>query len=207
MSVQPVHLVRDMVRMFGETFPKNIRIEEESAAGIWPLEVDATQLHQALMNLCINARDAMPDGGVLALSTENVSIDEATAAQTPGAHGGRYVRLRVHDTGSGIPPEVQKRIFEPFFTTKGPGKGTGLGLSTVLDIVRSHGGFMRLDSQVGKGTTFELFMPASLATAPEAAHAPGFPGRTPTESWCCWWTTKVRCAKSHAERWRHSATA
>jgi len=170
-SVQPVHLVRDVVRILDESLPKNIQIEDESAAGIWPVNVDATQLHQALMNLCINARDAMPDGGRLILSAENVSIDEATAAQTPGAHEGRYVRLRVRDTGTGIAPEQQKRIFEPFYTTKALGKGTGLGLSTALGIVRNHGGFMRLDSHVGQGTTFDLFIPAS--PAPVSAAAPG----------------------------------
>jgi CheY-like chemotaxis protein len=160
-----------VVRILDESLPKNIQIEDESAAGIWPVNVDATQLHQALMNLCINARDAMPDGGRLILSAENVSIDEATAAQTPGAHEGRYVRLRVRDTGTGIAPEQQKRIFEPFYTTKALGKGTGLGLSTALGIVRNHGGFMRLDSHVGQGTTFDLFIPAS--PAPVSAAAPG----------------------------------
>jgi hypothetical protein len=168
-SVQPVHLVRDVVRILEESLPKNIQIEDESAGGIWPVNVDATQLHQALMNLCINARDAMPDGGRLVLSAENVSIDKAEAAQTPGAHEGRYVRLRVRDTGTGIAPEVQKRIFEPFFTTKELGKGTGLGLSTALGIVRNHDGFMRLESHLGQGTTFDLFIPALPVAEPTAA--------------------------------------
>jgi PAS domain S-box-containing protein len=171
-SVQPVHLVRDVVRILEESLPKNIQIEDESAAGIWPVNVDATQLHQALMNLCINARDAMSDGGRLILSAENVSIDEAAAALIPGAHEGRYVRLRVRDTGTGIAPEQQERIFEPFYTTKALGKGTGLGLSTTLGIVRAHGGFMRLDSHVGQGTTFDLFIPASPAAASAAAPGP-----------------------------------
>jgi hypothetical protein len=168
-SVQPVHLVRDVVRILAESLPKNIQIEDESAAGIWPVNVDATQLHQVLMNLCINARDAMPGGGSLILSAENVSIDEATAAQTPGAREGRYVRLRVRDTGTGIAPELQERIFEPFFTTKELGKGTGLGLSTALGIVDNHGGFMHFDSHVGQGTTFDVFIPASPAAAPPTA--------------------------------------
>ena len=168
-SVQPVYLVRDMVRMFAESFPKNIQIEDESAGGIWPIDVDATQLYQVLMNLCLNARDAMPDGGKLTLSAENVSVDEATAAQSSGALAGRYVRLRVRDTGSGIAPEIQEQIFEPFFTTKPLGQGTGLGLSTVLSIVRGSGGFLRLDSPVGLGTTFDVFIPAMPAAAPPTA--------------------------------------
>ena len=167
--VQPVHLVRDVVRILAESLPKNIQIEDESAAGIWPVNVDATQLHQVLMNLCINARDAMPGGGSLILSAENVSIDETTAAQTPGAREGRYVRLRVRDTGTGIAPELQERIFEPFFTTKELGKGTGLGLSTAMGIVGNHGGFMHFDSHVGQGTTFDVFIPASPAAAPPTA--------------------------------------
>jgi PAS domain S-box-containing protein len=173
-SLQPKYLLRDMVKLAEETFPKNIQVKDESAAGVCLVEVDATQLYQALMNLCVNARDAMPEGGILSLAVENVTIDETTAAQTPGASAGPFVRLRVRDTGTGIPPKVQERIFEPFFTTKGPGKGTGLGLSTVLGIMRSHGGFVRFDSQVGRGTTFELFIPAAPAalpaTVPGSAH-------------------------------------
>jgi CheY-like chemotaxis protein len=167
--VQPVHLVRDVVRILEESLPKSIHIEDESAAGIWPVNVDATQLHQVLMNLCINARDAMPDGGRLVLSAGNVSIEKAEAAQTSGAHEGRYVRLRVRDTGTGIAPEVQERIFEPFFTTKALGKGTGLGLSTALGIVRNHDGFMRFESHLGQGTTFDLFIPALPVSEPTAA--------------------------------------
>ncbi|MDD2764799.1 MAG: PAS domain S-box protein [Opitutaceae bacterium] len=162
-SLQPKHLVRDMLKITAETFPKNIQVEDESAAEVRLVEGDATQLHQALMNFCVNARDAMPDGGRLTVAAENVTLDEAAAAQMPGAHAGRYVRLRVSDTGGGIPPEVQNRMFEPFFTTKGLGKGTGLGLSTAMGIAKGHGGFVRFCSQVGKGTTFAVYLPAAPA--------------------------------------------
>ena len=160
-------LVRDAVKMAQETFPKLIEIVDQSAAELWPVEVDPTQVHQALLNLCVNARDAMPAGGRLIVAAENVTLDAAEAAGLPGAKAGSYVRLRVTDTGTGIPAEVQERIFEPFFTTKGAGQGTGLGLSTVLGIVKGHGGFVRVDSTVGRGTTFELYFPA-LPLAPAA---------------------------------------
>jgi PAS domain S-box-containing protein len=167
-SLQLRHLLREMVAIAEETFPKNIKIEAEMPDDVWPIEGDPTQLHQALMNLCVNARDAMPEGGTLTLAAANVTIDEATAAQTPGATPGRFVRLCVTDTGSGIPPEVAARLFEPFFTTKGVGKGTGLGLSTVLGILKGHRGFMRLDTQMGRGTTFELYFPAASVAVADA---------------------------------------
>jgi CheY-like chemotaxis protein len=115
------------------------------------------------MNLCINARDAMPGGGVLTLEAANVVLSKEAAEKIPGAQPGSYACLRVTDTGTGIPPEIEAKIFEPFFTTKGVGKGTGLGLSTVVGIVRSHGGFVRVASKVGKGSTFELYLPATKA--------------------------------------------
>jgi PAS domain S-box-containing protein len=167
-SLQLRHLLREMVAIAEETFPKNIKIEAEMPDDVWPIEGDPTQLHQALMNLCVNARDAMPEGGTLTLAAANVTIDEATAAQTPGATPGRFVRVCVTDTGGGIPPEVAARLFEPFFTTKGVGKGTGLGLSTVLGILKGHRGFIRLDTQMGRGTTFELYLPAALVAVADA---------------------------------------
>jgi PAS domain S-box-containing protein len=176
-ALQPKHLVRDMVKMAEQTFPKNIQVENQSGADIWMVEGDVTQLHQALMNLCVNARDAMPDGGRLILGAENVTVDAARAAQMPGAAAGRFVRLRVSDTGMGIPPAVQTRMFEPFFTTKSLGKGTGLGLSTVLGIIKGHGGFIQLDSQVGRGTVFDLYFPA--ATTAPATRVSAAPGTNP----------------------------
>jgi PAS domain S-box-containing protein len=161
--LQPRHLLRELEKLAAETFPKGIRIESDIAADLWPVLGDATQLHQALMNLCINARDAMPAGGVLTLGAANVVLSQEAAEKIPGAQPGSYACLRVTDTGTGIPPEIEAKIFEPFFTTKGVGKGTGLGLSTVLGIVRSHGGFIRVVTKVGQGTTFELYLPATKA--------------------------------------------
>ncbi len=167
-TLRPVHLVRDLVRMVAETFPKNIVVDHRSAPGIWSVEGDATQLHQALLNLCVNARDAMPDGGTLTLAVENVALDDAAAARIVGGRAGRFVCVRVADTGTGIAPEVLERIFEPFFTTKGVGKGTGLGLSTVLGIAKSHQGFVRVASAMGRGTTFELYLPAATVARTRA---------------------------------------
>ena len=157
------HLLRDMAKMADETFSKSIQVVTGAAPDLWLVEADATQMHQVLMNLCINARDAMPAGGTLTLAAANVTIDASTAARTPGASAGPYVRLRITDTGTGIPVELRERIFEPFFTTKEPGKGTGLGLSTVLGIMRGHRGFIQVESEVGRGTTFALFLPAAPA--------------------------------------------
>jgi len=112
------------------------------------------------MNLCVNARDAMPDGGKLALELENVEVNEAVASMNPGACPGRYVALSVTDSGTGIPPENLDKIFDPFFTTKGVGEGTGLGLSTVMGIVKSHGGFIQVHSRLGQGTQFKIYLPA-----------------------------------------------
>ncbi|MFA5262307.1 MAG: PAS domain S-box protein [Opitutaceae bacterium] len=158
--LQARHLVREIVKIAGETFPKNIRVIADLSRDLWPVIGDATHLHQALMNLCVNARDAMPDGGKLHLAAENVMLSPADAALLSGVKPGHHVCIRVSDDGEGITPEVLDHLFEPFFTTKEPGKGTGLGLSTVLGIVRSHGGAVRVRSTVGKGSVFELYIPA-----------------------------------------------
>ena len=160
-ALQPRHLLREMEKLAAETFPKGIRVESDMAADLWSVLGDATQLHQALLNLCVNARDAMPRGGVITLEAANIVLSRESAEKIPGAQPGSFVCLRVTDTGTGIPPEIEAKIFEPFFTTKGVGKGTGLGLSTVLGIVRSHGGFVRVASKVGQGTTFELYLPST----------------------------------------------
>ncbi|MHB1309818.1 MAG: hybrid sensor histidine kinase/response regulator [Limisphaerales bacterium] len=163
------HLLRDMDKMIRETFPRDIRPSVNLPKELWPMLGDATQLHQVLMNLCVNARDAMPDGGTLRLAAKNVVVDEAFAAMVLEAKIGPYVCVSVSDTGTGIAAEHRDRIFDPFFTTKDIGMGTGLGLSTVLGIVvRGHGGFVRVLSEMGKGTTFELYFPAS-PNAPDAA--------------------------------------
>jgi PAS domain S-box-containing protein len=156
------HLLREMETIIRETFPRDIRPRIEVATDLWPVQGDSTQLHQALMNLCLNSRDAMPEGGSLRMEASNIEVDSAFAAMSPGASVGPHVRLVVADTGSGISPENLDRIFDPFFTTKEVGKGTGLGLASVMGIVRGHDGFVRVASQVGEGTTFELYFPASI---------------------------------------------
>ena len=158
--VQLKSLVMDMLNIIRETFPKNIIAAREVPANPWLVRGDATQLHQILMNLCVNARDAMPNGGKLTLELENVEVNEAVARMNPGASPGRYVALGVTDTGTGISPENLDRIFEPFFTTKEVGQGTGLGLSTVIGIVKSHSGFIQVNSRVGQGTQFKVYLPA-----------------------------------------------
>ncbi len=169
------HLVRDMDMIIKETFPRNIQSIVDIPVNLWPVLGDATQLYQVLMNLCINARDAMPDGGKLTIEGKNVIVDKGLASTTPDARPGSYVCVRVSDTGIGIAPENLNRIFEAFFTTKEIGKGTGLGLSTVMEIVRGHEGFVRVDSKLGQGTTFELYFPAS----PEAPPADTASSKTP----------------------------
>ena len=159
------HLLHEMEKIVNETFPRNLRLEITAPHERWPVQGDATQIQQALMNLCVNARDAMPGGGTLTLAAENVALDAEAAALVPDAKPdpkpGDYVCISVTDTGVGIPREQLGRVFDPFFTTKEIGRGTGLGLSTVLGIVRGHGGFVRVDSRVGQGTKFELYLPAS----------------------------------------------
>ena len=168
MPVQLRHLLREMLDIAAGTFPPDIKVEMEAPKNLWPVLGDITQLHQILMNLCINARDAMPQGGRLALAAENLELDEAFAAMTPGAKPGQYVCLKVSDTGTGIALENQAKIFEPFFTTKELGKGTGLGLATVMGITTGHGGFLRLNSAPGRGACFEVYLPASPESEPTA---------------------------------------
>jgi PAS domain S-box-containing protein len=170
--VQLRALILDMAGIIRETFHKNITTRRETPPDTWPVKGDATQLHQVLMNLCVNARDAMPEGGTLTLKLENHEFDESFARMTPGARPGRYVCLSVTDTGEGIAPEHLDKIYDPFFTTKELGKGTGLGLSTVLGIVQSHGGFIQVHSQPGRGTQFKVYLPASeTAEAQPASQA------------------------------------
>ena len=162
-------LVQELEKMVRETFPKNISIEMFLPSDLWPVRGNLTQLHQVLLNLCVNARDAMPDGGKLSLVADNVELTGSEAEKIPDGKAGSYVSVSVSDTGTGMPPAVKAKIFEPFFTTKGAGQGTGLGLATVVRIVKSHGGFLRVESEVGQGTTFEVFIPcAEKISAPTA---------------------------------------
>ena len=160
-TLQLKSLVQDMEKIMKETFPKNILITSDIPSDLWPISGDATQIHQVLLNLCINARDAMPEGGSIHITGENAEIDENFAAMVADAKVGDYAMLALSDTGTGIPQEVLGKIFDPFFTTKEVGKGTGLGLSTVMGILHSHGGFVTVESEEGRGTTFKLFLPAA----------------------------------------------
>lgn len=162
--VQVNHLFSEIEQIVKETFPKSIALSMNTKPEMWAVLGDATHLHQVLINLVVNARDAMPNGGRLSLSAENVFVDENYARMNLEANVGSYLLIRVADTGVGIPPEILDRIFEPFFTTKEVGKGTGLGLSTVIGIIKSHGGFVNVYSEVGKGTEFKVFLPAVEAT-------------------------------------------
>jgi two-component system, cell cycle sensor histidine kinase and response regulator CckA len=163
-SLQIRHLIRDIHKILKETFPKSINICVDIPSDLWMVSGDATQLHQVLMNLCVNARDAMPEGGILSITGENIAIDENYVRMNLEAKVGAYTVITVTDTGSGIAPEIKERIFEPFFTTKELGKGTGLGLSTVIGIIKSHGGFITVYSEVGSGTTFKIHLPATEIT-------------------------------------------
>jgi PAS domain S-box-containing protein len=158
--LQAKHIITEIEKVAKETFPRNIEIRSDIQKDLFTISGDATQLHQVIMNLCVNARDAMPDGGILSISAENFSIDENYARMHTEAKVGSYITIAVSDNGIGIPPKILDRIFEPFFTTKEFGKGTGLGLSTALAIVKSHGGFINVYSEVGKGTTFRVYLPA-----------------------------------------------
>ena len=158
--VQLRHLIKEMAKMANETFPKNIRIRSYLPSQLWVIEGDTTQLHQVLLNLSVNARDAMPDGGELAYVGSNVSVETGDAYNSKGVAPGYYVCLEVQDSGTGIPEEIIDNIFEPFFTTKEPGKGTGLGLSAVIGIIKGHGGFIEVTNRPGGGAQFLILLPA-----------------------------------------------
>lgn len=159
-SIQIKYIVEEVEKIVKETFPKSIEFMTELPSDLWMVNGDGTQLNQVIMNLCVNARDAMPEGGKLIITGENVFVDENFAQMNIESKPGHYISLSVIDTGTGIPPKVLDRIFEPFFTTKDPDKGTGLGLSTVFGIAKGHGGFMNVYSEINKGTKFSIYLPA-----------------------------------------------
>ncbi len=158
--VQVKHLIREIEMILKETFPKSIKIEVEVPTNLSPIMTDPTQINQILMNLCVNARDAMPNGGTLKIKAQNINLEEHFTTQIPGIKPGPYILITVEDTGIGIPPEIIDKIFDPFFTTKKPGEGTGLGLWIVNIIVKEHGGFINVYSEVDKGTIFKVYLPA-----------------------------------------------
>ncbi len=158
--LQLKHLILEMRQIISQTFPKSIAVYTKIQEKLLPICADSTQLHQVLINLCLNARDAMLTGGTLTISADNIWIDKTYASMHIEATVGAYILVKVADTGLGINKEILDRIFEPFFTTKELGKGTGLGLSTVMAIIKEHGGFITLSSCVGKGTEFQVYLPA-----------------------------------------------
>jgi PAS domain S-box-containing protein len=160
-------LIADLVKMLKQTLPRSIEIKHALPMDLWLVNADATRLHQVLLNLCMNARDAMPHGGRLTLSAQNVILDASYARMNPQAQPGRYISIIVEDTGTGIPAGILERIFDPFFTTKDIGHGTGLGLSNALGIVKGHGGFINVHSELGRGARFSVYLPA----VPDASSA------------------------------------
>ncbi len=160
-AVDVRHLAKEIEKVIHDTFPKNVDFDLHSAKDLWTVDADPTHIHQVLMNLCVNARDAMPQGGKLSVDLSNGIIDGGYAKMHPDGAPGPYVVMTVTDTGSGITPEVQEKMFDPFFTTKELGKGTGLGLATVLTIVKGHQGFINVYSELGKGSTFKVYLPAN----------------------------------------------
>jgi two-component system cell cycle sensor histidine kinase/response regulator CckA len=159
--VQLKHILKDLISVLKETLSKAIHIKFDIPADLWTVMADPTQVHQVLMNICINARDAMPTGGTLTINVKNVILDENYARMDTEAQPGRFVLVTIADTGVGMTQRVRERIFDPFFTTKEVGKGTGLGLSTALTIVKGHGGFINVYSEPGRGSRFSIYFPAA----------------------------------------------
>lgn len=178
-SVQVRHVVKDLVNVLKETLPKSITLKYDLATDLPAISADPTQIHQVLMNICLNARDAMPTGGIMRIGIQTTHIDDNYVRLNPDAEAGNYVLITIEDTGFGMTEETKSRIFDPFFTTKEIGRGTGLGLSTATTIVNSHGGFINVYSELGKGTKFSIYLPtietqtADLLEARDSKHPKG----------------------------------
>lgn len=179
--VLPSLVVGEVAVILQETFPKSMTMRLNVAADAMPMMGDATQLNQVLLNLCVNARDAMPQGGTLEVSVENAQVAELPAGTDVRIRPGPFVLIRVRDTGSGMTRAVQERLFEPFFTTKAMGKGTGLGLFTAHVIIKGHGGFIQVESEPGQGTTVKVYVPAA-STLPQPTTARASTAETPVGS-------------------------
>lgn len=174
-EVRLQELLRDLEQILTETVPKNISITSDTAPDLWLIHADPTQLQQVLLNLCVNARDAMPNGGRIQIKATNMMVDEHYAAMNLDAKVGAYLKIEVQDDGTGIAPEIMERIFDPFFTTKPQGEGTGLGLATTLAIVKGHGGYIRAYSEPGRGTRFRIYLPADPSLSGEDVVASPIP--------------------------------
>jgi two-component system, cell cycle sensor histidine kinase and response regulator CckA len=164
-------IVENLLKLLHRLIGEDIGISTSMDPELWSIRADRVTIEQVILNLAINARDAMPNGGKVSIRTENVTVQEAYCQSVPEAKPGQYVRMSVTDTGTGMDPGVVQRIFEPFFSTKGPGKGTGLGLSVVYGIVQQHGGWINVYSEPGQGTTFKIYFPA-FHEKPAAAQTP-----------------------------------
>lgn len=172
-TVNLKHLIKEIVSVLKETLPRSIKLEYEIEPELWTISADPTQIHQVLMNVCLNARDAMPDGGTLTIHAGNVAIDDNYARMNIDARAGSYLLLTVTDSGTGMSTDVINRIFDPFFTTKDVGKGTGLGLATTMTIVKSHDGFINVYSEPAKGTKFSIYLPSAEEHAARTTSADG----------------------------------
>jgi CheY-like chemotaxis protein len=170
-------VIAGLEQLLRRSLGEHIDLTITPTEGLWPVKADAGQLEQVLVNLAVNARDAMPGGGKLTIDTANITVDEAYAAGRPGLKPGRYTQLRVSDTGTGMPPEVLARVFEPFFSTKPKGKGTGLGLATFYGIIIGAGGYPQIYSEPGFGTTITGLLPATSEEAARSTAPPAAPPR------------------------------
>ena len=157
--LDPLVALTDLQPLIRQSLPPTIKLSVQASENPWVIQADVTQFNQVLINLCINARDAMPQGGTIEIVTKNINVDDALASVNPGVRAGPFLRISVVDNGLGIAPTIIDKIFDPFFTTKAAGKGTGLGLSMVAGILKSHGGFVQVESESGRGSTFHLFFP------------------------------------------------
>ncbi|MGE3308662.1 MAG: CHASE2 domain-containing protein [Limisphaerales bacterium] len=165
-------LLNELHDLLRHSLPRDITLTVLAPDDLWPIQANPVQLQQVLLNLCLNARDAMPHGGRLTLAADNAELDHSEISDLPALRPGRHVMILVSDTGTGMPPEVLSHLFEPFFTTKPPGAGTGLGLATVASLVKAHGGDLRVNSHPGQGSTFEIYLPVPAPASPQSPAEP-----------------------------------
>lgn len=165
-------LLEEMATFAKDTFPRTIQVEAHIPSGLWLINANLSQIHQVLLNLCVNAREAMARGGTLTLRAENCILDKATAAEIDGGRAGAFLVMQVDDTGTGFSPAIMAKMWEPFVTTKQANRGTGLGLSTIRDIIVHHGGFIHLNTVLGKGSSFRIYLPAVDPALDKAEQVP-----------------------------------